>query len=497
MLLPIRSSAPRALAGLVLAACLSACGSEPESARPNILVVTIDSLRADHMGCYGYERDTSPRMDTLAEEAVLFERAYSHAPFTAPSHASLLTSLHTKSHGVHAWAESLSDGARNLAERFGPAGYRTGAFYNHPGMRTSNVMRSFDVVQERCFEEAPKTATAFLDWVDSGEEPFTAWVHYWDVHRPYGYRDWTPEYYRDRVERAPEDMRFSFEETRFGEPVPPTTLEVGRTEAAYNLSAPKLADMARSLGHDHLDSNLAFVSDRYDGGVFYADAGIGQLVDGLEQRGLLDSTILVITADHGESLTEREPCHFTHDPFLYEETLRVPMIVRLPGGEHGGTRVEDLVRHVDVVPTLHELADLALVGDEQGRSLMPLIEGVETEGVMLLAETRTKNAKETARRVAPGEPDWLEFRRAISDGRFKAIHDAETDSWQLFDLDVDPTEERDLSADPAFADRLAGLAGALDALEAALPEAGDTEAVLTDELEELLVGTGYMGDGDE
>ena len=478
---------------VALAPAFGSCSKAPAAARPNVLVITVDSLRADHLGCYGYERETSPNLDKLATEAVLFERAYSHAPFTAPSHASLLTSLHTKTHGVHAWAETLSPTAHNLAERLSPVGYRTGAFYNHPGMRTSQVMRRFDEVQERFFEEAPITADAFLAWVDGDEQPFAAWVHLWDVHRPYGFRDWNPDYFRGRIEREPNAMTLAYEETRFGTPTPPSTVEMGRTEGAYNLSAQRRAELVAQLGPQRTAADLDYITSRYDGGVWYADQGLGQLLDGLAQRGLLDNTLVVITADHGESLREREPCYFTHDPFLYEETLHVPLLVRLPGAEHAGERVSSLTRHVDIIPTIHEVLDVPLLGDEQGKSLVPAIEGKPQGLTFLLAQTKTKNAKERVARIEPGVEGWLEERVALSDGKYKLIHDVALARWSLFDLTADPKEQEDLSGDPAHADRLASLQEVLRTFGATLPEAGDTTAELSGELEELLTGTGYLG----
>ena len=477
---------------LSVCSLLAGCADAPEPPRPNVLILTIDSLRADHLGCYGYERETSPNLDALAAESVLFERAYAHAPFTAPSHASLLTSLHIKSHGVQAWAESLTPGAHNLAERLGPAGYRTGAFHNHPGLRTSQLTRSFDEVQERAFEEAPKTVAAVLDWVDGSTQPFAAWVHLWDVHRPYGFRDWQPEHFAERVERPADEMTLAFAEERFGAAPPGFGVQLGRSESTYNLNPVRRSALAQKWGPNHEAANLDYLANRYDGGVWYADRGLGLLVDGLRARGLLENTILVITADHGEALAERTPCYFTHDPFLFEETLHVPLVVRLPGGAHAGARVDSLVRHVDVVPTIHELLDLPLLGDEQGASLVPLLEGGPPGLQLLLAETRTKSAKESGARIAPGEAGWLEERVALFDGHFKAIHDRSAGTWSLYDLDQDPGERVDLAVDPAHSARLASLQEAMRIYEATLPAAGDTSAELTGDLQQLLSDIGYL-----
>ncbi|MFT7667911.1 MAG: arylsulfatase A-like enzyme [Planctomycetota bacterium] len=485
---------------LLLAITLFAsCSDNSLIPRPNVLVITIDSLRADRLGCYGYERKTSPNLDKLASEGVLFERAYSHAPFTAPSHASLLTSLHTKTHGVYAWAERLSSEAHNLAERLAPAGYRTGAFYNHPGLRTSQITRGFGEVQERFFEEASKTSSAFLDWVDNSqdEQPFAVWVHYWDVHRPYAFRDWRADYFEGHVEREPGQETVAYGEERFGEAQPPTTVQVGRTEKVYNMNPKRRAERVAKLGAEHAQSDIEFIANRYDGGVWFADQGLGELLEGLRTRGMLDNTLVVVTADHGESLTEREACYFTHDPFLYEETLHVPLVIRLPGAEHAGERITSLTRLIDVIPTIHEVLDLALLGDEQGQSLLPAIAGEKPDLTLLMAQTMTRNAKETGARVAKGKERWLEERTAISDGRFKAIHDIGKKRWELYDLQSDPAEKHDLASLAENAERLTSMRKALRLFDATIPAAGAASAEITGDLQDLLRGIGYIGEAPE
>lgn len=474
----------------ILALCVgAACSADaPAPRRPNVLLVTVDSLRADHLGCYGYERETSPRLDALAEQAVLFERAYSHAPFTPPSHASLLTSLHVPSHGVLAWEETLDVDARTLGQRFGAAGWRTGAFYNHPGLNRAELTRGFDEVQVRYFEPADATTTAFLAWVDGGTRPFAAWLHYWDVHRPYGWRDWSPAYLRDHVQR--DALTLAFEEERFGRGA---HRHIGRAESYYNLK-PADRSRARVIGSETRpldDADLTYLVDRYDGGVWYADQALGELVDALEARGLLEDTIVVVTADHGESLTEREACHFTHDPFLFEETLRVPLLVRLPGGERGGQRVPSIARGVDVLPTLMELCGLELTRDLQGLSLVGVIDGRGDEHRRWhFAQTQTRSAKETSARAPSGE--WLEERLAITDGRSKLVCDRTAGTFQLYDLESDPGETRDLAGDPAWASRLAELRALVDQWRTSLPRARAGDGGLSDEMRALLEGIGYV-----
>ena len=425
-----------------------------------MLLITVDTLRADRLHCYGYERETSPNLDALAAEGILFERAYSHAPFTAPSHASLLTSLHTQTHGVLAWGEKLADGTRTYPAYFSTAGYRTGAFYNHPGLIPSEITRDFDHVQLRAFGPADETVASFLDWVDDGDEPFASWVHLWDVHRPYGYRDWSQDWFVDNVpeEMRPDRLELPFEERRYA---PDGDVRIGRTEQYYNLNARKRAEAKPTSdgGRVLTDADYAYIGDRYDGGINYADDGLGLLFDGLRERGLLDETVVVVTSDHGETLTERDGCYFTHDPYLYDETLRIPLIVRLPGAQHAGVRVSELVRGVDVLPSLFEASDVAIPEGAglQGRSVLALARG-EDDGPsrVLFAQTQTRNAKERDELIPEEEhgPDnWLEYREAVVAGDLKLIHDVELGAFELFDLADDPDETNDLADDPEYADR--------------------------------------------
>jgi arylsulfatase A-like enzyme len=478
------------ISSLALLAVLSACGAATEG-RPNVLLVTIDTLRADRVGCYGYERDTTPNLDRLAAEGVRFANAYSHAPFTAPSQASLLTSLHTPSHGVFAWAEELDPSIPTLGQRFSSAGWRTAAFYNHPGLATSGVTRGFEDVHQFAFEDADTTLDAAFEWLDAARgRPFAVWLHLWDVHRPYGWRDWRPDWLRGRV-RTRAEYTLSYGEERFGEP---WTRAVGRDEGFYNLSAERrareleVAGETRRLG----PRDFQYLSDRYDGGVFWADRALGRLFGGLRRRGLYDETLIVVTSDHGESLTEREACYFAHDPFLYEETLRVPLVARFPGGRHAGATVEALARGVDVLPTLLEVAGIEPMGNEQGRSLVGRVEGTDRAEYLLYAQTQTRNAKERTARAEGGA--WLEHRVAVSDGRHKLIHDLDRDAFAYFDLERDPGEREDRSGDPAAAPEIERLRAAYEELRRSLPRSGDTAREVDPATLEMLGRIGY-GDG--
>ena len=485
------TSAIECIARPLLAALLAALASCGGGDRPSVLLITVDTLRADRLGCYGYGRDTTPNLDRLAEESARFTKAYSHAPFTAPSHASLFTSLHIASHGVYAWDEALDSEAAPMGERFRDAGYRTGAFYNHSGLKKTEITRGFEEVQLRYFEEADRTVDAFLAWLDGGEGPFAAWVHLWDVHRPYGFRDWRAKFLRDKVDRG--SLTLAFAEDRFGEP---WDVRVGRNESFYNLHPGKRAQPKRIGDETRLlvEGDYRHISDRYDGGVAYADRELGRLFEALRERGVLDDTLLVVTSDHGESLTERDACYFTHDPFLYEETLRVPLIVRFPGGRFAGRVSDELARGVDVLPTLLEVCDLPGNGREQGRSLVPVLAGRDAGAYPIYAQTQTRSAKERDERRREGP--WLEEREAISDGRDKLIHDVELDRWSFYDLERDPGETHNLIDEPLLKRRIDRLRVALAEFHN-LPRAGVTIIDRDAEDQQTMEHLGYVGGDDE
>ncbi|MEA2604431.1 MAG: choline-sulfatase [Acidobacteriota bacterium] len=323
--------------GPLLAAALllgAGCGRAVRSTiRPNVLIITIDTLRADHVGAYGYGPARTPSLDRLAREGVRCADAVAAAPITLPSHSSLFTGLYPPAHGVRDnGAYALSDRAVTLAERLKAAGYRTQAFVSALVLnRRYNLSQGFDGYDDDLWSEdepelfmvrdrpAPRTAERAVRWLqgwekdnrgkESPRKPFFLWVHFYDPHQPY---------------KAP---------------------------AAELLRSPS----------------------PYDAEIAVADQGVGRILAELQRRGQLDDTLVVLTADHGESLGEHG--EKTHGIFLYDATVRVPLLLRWPGRLPAGTVYGGPVRSVDLVPTV--LAALGLPGgsETQGTDLLPAFRG--------------------------------------------------------------------------------------------------------------------------
>jgi arylsulfatase A-like enzyme/predicted Zn-dependent protease len=315
------------LTGLAVAACQGPGAEIQSHPGANVLLVSIDTLRADRLGAYGYGPADTPRLDALAAEGIRFEQVVSPVPLTLPSHTSILTSMQPPAHGVRDnGAFALSDKAVLLAEVFQEAGYDTGAFVGAFVLHSRwGLSPGFSEYDDR-FEYGKAETTpgqverrgdavveVTLDWLGQPREeqtPFFAWTHLYDPHAPYA----APEPYGSRFPDQP-----------------------------------------------------------YDAEVAYTDSLIGQLLDGLDELGVLEDTIVLVVADHGEGLNDHdEP---GHGLFLYDPTVLVPMILRLPGLEHAGLEVAQQVRLIDIAPTLLELTALPVPAAFDGASMTPLLSG--------------------------------------------------------------------------------------------------------------------------
>ncbi|MEW6378008.1 MAG: tetratricopeptide repeat protein [bacterium] len=319
------------LAGMAALVFLLSCSRhqpQPEK-RTNLLVITIDTLRADRLGCYGYSQVETPRIDRLAKDGVLFTRAFTPVPITLPSHVSIFTGLYPPSHGVrNNGTFTLDQSATTLAEVLQQQGYRTAAIVSSYTLDSCfGLNQGFEFYDDDCSQNqsggpsilhneriGENTSQRALQWLDEHhQERFFLWLHYFDPHADYS----PPEPFRSRYQKNP-----------------------------------------------------------YDGEIAYTDQCLGRVLDKLEQLDLLDNTLVVFTADHGEGLGEHK--ERTHAFFIYDSTLRVPLIFRYPARLSRGLKVTSLVRTIDLVPTI---LDVLKVSAGNTSSSSPA--GLKMQGVSL------------------------------------------------------------------------------------------------------------------
>jgi len=437
----------------LLAACLLAsgtsCGASAEGPAPaspwNVLIVTVDTLRADHLSCYGYFRDTSPRIDALAAESVLFESCTAPISHTQPSHASLFTGTYPLEHGTLSNLATLAGGhggppfaatpeLRTLAQHLLEAGYRTGAFVSaSPVKRESGLDAGFDAWDEpdelaRASRDTQRLASVWM--LEQAEVPFLCWLHLFDPHRAY---TTLPEEYA-RLYRTDDELLAVLE----------------RRGASLELTP---VDDVRGIVKETVD--IRAMANLYDGAVRYVDDAVGAVLDDLRAHDLLESTLVVLTADHGEGIGQHGEVDHGH---LWREQLWVPLIVRAPGA--APRRVSERLSLVDALPTAFGLAP-----------------GLPVEGFL---------AQCSGRDVLRGEPlpvfSMLPKRRPDAPMTL-AI---ELDGWRflrstggaeaLFDLGSDPFELVNLrNRRPEKADELRA---ALLALQAELERRGERHEAL-------------------
>ena len=415
-------------AGLLLAllaltqGCLRALTGASASRRPNVVLITLDTTRADHLGCYGYPKATSPHLDRLAAQGVLFTHAIAQASVTPVSHASILTGRDPYHHGLRVMhgmsSHRLADSQVTLAEVLKAAGYRTGAFVSaFPVSERFGLHQGFDVFDADFLEEpaeelvtkegivntgtnqrrADETTRRALAWLDEAEAPTFLWIHYFDPHDPLL--------------------------------LPP------------GVAAP--ADPTRVRKQ---------LRELYDVEIRYMDEQIGRVLARLDEDGRAGETVVAVVADHGEGLGDHG--WWSHG-ILYQEQIRVPLILRAAAAE-AGRRVERLVRTTDLAPTL---LDLAGVPSEDhppmdGRSLVPLLRGESPDpGQTAYADSVNTLTYHIAHGVTDRKDEML---FAIVDGPWKYIHHAiRPDRSELYNLADDPGEKHNrIGADAAVAGRL-------------------------------------------
>ncbi|MBW2416120.1 MAG: sulfatase [Deltaproteobacteria bacterium] len=373
---------------------------------PSILLVTVDTLRADALGCYGAAPSVSPHLDRLALRSTVFERAYATAPITAPSHASILTAQHPSSHGIvfngHRVHAAIAERSRTVAEHLLELGYRTGAVISGGPLGDKfgfgrGFERKWRIKPAGLKElvdkggEALRVSRTAADWIDEQDGPWFLWVHYFDPHLPY---QADPEVWSKVGPGGPRISKYDVAETA-----------IERIRSGYRAE------------------------------VFEVDRAIGALLEHIDASTWRERTVIALTADHGEYLGEHG--RYGHQE-LYDEVLHVPMLLHEPG-IRTPRRVSATVSTIDLVPTLLAMLELPPLEHAQGRSLLPADQIAPRP---VFAEWRSFDL---ARANHPAMPS--EFIVSVRDGRYAYIHDLfAPGSSQLFELSSDPDESRNVFA---------------------------------------------------
>lgn len=449
---------PRTLGAALAAICVavSSCGGpggEPKepAVRPNVVLVTVDTLRADHLSSYGYYRETSPRIDALAREGVLFERAYSVMGTTLPSHLSIMTGLYphqhgyVANHGAMAGGFRSSPGRRTLAEALAADGYHTAAFVSGPTVsRATGLDAGFIEFDEhhhpnpRTLEDTSRRSAATTDavvaWIEAGPaEPFFLWVHYWDPHEPNMPREPFASAFQADVELdALIDAR-QIRPERLAERFSPDELaRLFAPELAPKLSAGEKVDLPP------IDREaIRRLINLYDGDVLATDHAVGRVFDALKAAGLYDNAVIVFTSDHGQALGQHD---WLEHGRIQGEDLHVPLVLRLPSGTlEGPRRVRDVVSSVDLIPTL--LARIPSLAPGEWREQLSGEDALDPD---YLRRTAFSQRSVRVRDWEPGEGhDGLKFALTTQDWKFYLRPDSED---ELYDLRTDPGELRDVAA---------------------------------------------------
>ncbi len=396
----------------------------------NILFIDVDTLRADHLGCYGYRKPTSPAIDRLAFEGVLLERCYAPGIPTTPAHATMYTGMHPLSHNIvsHGGAMDLDRRIPVFPEKLQQAGFTTCAVDNLFDMKPW-LARGYEFYinpshrhRMRLLVTCEEINARAIPWLrQHSREPFFLFVHYWEPHTPY----LPPKRYRQFYEG--------------GDPFDPANQEL------EPMKRTPFWDMWGDTWFRKLGSvtDPEYIVSLYDGEIRHVDDGIATLLAALEETGVADDTLVILTGDHGEVMYQHD-IYFDHHG-LYEENIRIPLILKWPGRLPAGRRVLEFVQQLDFAPTLLNWAKAETPASMEGRDFGRLAEGTDSTPIW--------------DRVVCCENTW-QSKWAVRTESHKLIVAREPDYHgtpmrELYDLRADPGETRNLAElDSGRADEL-------------------------------------------
>ena len=410
---------PAAILVLGLIAALAAyagCQSRKRAPRMNLLVIFIDTLHADHLGCYGYNRNTSPNIDRFAAGSTLFLNAISQSPWTLPSTASLFTGLYPTRHQTITRQTELPDHRRTLAEILRDNGHRTGAVVSNIFVSSKyNLHQGFEDFDETWVGghrdiSSPGVTNLGIEWLrEYGKEPFFLFLHYFDPHHDY----------------------LGHPEFPFGDP------NEGWVDSTMRFE--ELKEKRHELGPEDVE----YLVSLYDSEIAFTDHHVARVLDELERLGLAETTLVVLASDHGEGFMDHD--WLGHTRGLYEELVRVPLVLRNPRMPDLPHVFEPTVEMIDLLPTI---LDMLGIGGEKadidGSSFVRALRGrVEPRSEAFSEVCFHPLAFPEDMQIRPG----VNF-RSVREGGWKLIHAVARDEVEFYDLTTDPFERTNLADSP-------------------------------------------------
>ncbi len=385
---------------ILLSFCSGGGGEKPGF---NVILISLDTLRADHMGIYGYNRDTTPELDEFSKGALVFEKAYAQSPNTVISHATMLTALHPTVHETNA-DYILGDEFETLGEYFQKKGYKTGGFTTHGAWLNKQMgfSQGFDEFHAK-FITAPMNNEYVFDFLDNkGDNRFFLFVHYYDIHSDYDALPYDTATDYDRKFCSDYDGNFTG----------------CRDDVCGSTFLGKVSLEGWKISREDCD----YITALYDGGIAYTDFHVGQLFKRLKKLGLFENSLIIITADHGEEFIEHgKMLHYQ----LYREIMHVPLIVKLPG-KNNHSRITNPVGVIDIMPTILDLTGIKYK-NLQGQSLLPIINGTEKKDRFVFSTL--SGLQENGENVI-----------FLRDGNTGLFAQDKFSKIEMYDIDTDPDE---------------------------------------------------------
>lgn len=389
--------------------------------RFNVVLISVDTLRADHIGAYGYHRPTTPHIDSLARDGILFEQAICQNTNTNPSHASILSGYYPRFHGSWDNFYLMREDVPLLQETFRRARARTAAFVSGYTLKDKicGLSRGFDVYDDDFTGKERRgdlTMDRALDWLQKhSDDRFFLFIHLFDPHGPYN---------------PPPTLAAAFPPEKPSQEVPVERI-------------PRYQRLPTGAPAGETWTDLQVYKARYDAEVAFADSQVGRLLDELDRLELSDSTVILLTSDHGEALDERSHL-LDHGAGIGDEEIRVPLILRLPDRRLAGTTFPGQVQSIDITPTLAAAVGLEYPHPTQGKNLLPLAE-VKGPSAHPHAFTETRMVpgrwRDRGYDLRPGET-----LKAVRSPRWKLVvfPGRRGDYHELYDLQEDPGEHRNV-----------------------------------------------------